>query len=262
MNQKHRLNTAALAYARMGFHVFPCAPGKKKPATPNGFKDATSDIGVIQSLWTQNPNFNVAIETGTKLGDGILAVFDFDPRNGGDATKAKMEEQHGRLPDTARVITGGGGEHLYFVCRPDVMLKAKLGPGIDIKCRGGYVIAAPSIHPDTGLSYEWDAEHNLLEGASIAPLPQWVIDMCAQDSTLTIALPAQDVPRVYVDADTVRDLRSALLSMRADDRDLWIRMGLALRELGDVGRGLWMEWSSQSEKFKPLEAARIWESFK
>lgn len=58
------------------------------------------------------------------------------------------------------------------------------------------------------------------------------------------------------------DLRSALASMRADDRDLWIRMGLALKELGDAGRGLWLEWSQTSEKYDPVDASRTWETFK
>lgn len=65
-----------------------------------------------------------------------------------------------------------------------------------------------------------------------------------------------------VTPETIRDLRSALLSMRADDRDLWIKLGLALFLLGDVGRGLWLEWSASSEKFDPLDAARTWDSFK
>lgn len=56
------------------------------------------------------------------------------------------------------------------------------------------------------------------------------------------------------------DLRSALASMRADDYDLWIRMGHALKELGDVGRGLWLEWSQTSDKYDPADARR-WDTF-
>lgn len=264
MTTKNRLTTSALAYAHMGFHVFPCTPNGKNPATPHGFKDATPDLATTEFRWTQNPNFNIGIRTGTDLDRRVLTVIDVDPRNGGVATLAELQARHGPLPETARVTTGrrDGGQHFYYVCPPDVALKSKLGPGIDIKSRGGYVIAPPSIHPDTGESYEWDELHNLLAGASIAALPQWIIDMCSQEIPTTVILPAQRVASVIVDADTVRDLRSALMSMRADDRDLWVRMGLALRELGDVGRALWMEWSSQSEKFDPLDAARTWESFK
>lgn len=67
---------------------------------------------------------------------------------------------------------------------------------------------------------------------------------------------------VTVDAATIKDLRSALLSMRADDYDIWYRMGLALKELGDAGRGLWLEWSATSEKFDPLAASRAWDHYK
>lgn len=259
---KSQNHLTAIALACKTLKVFPCLPGEKRPATAHGFKDATSDIAAIESWWTQNPNFNVAIRTGTEHDGRLFVVLDVDPRNGGDATMTELLAKHGQLPITARVNTGGGGKHYYFVCAPDVVLKAKLGPGIDIKWRGGYVIAPPSIHPGTGQSYEWDAQHNLLDGASIAALPQWIIDICSQETPVTIQLPDRGASSVYVDDDMVRDLRSALMSMRADDYELWVRMGLALRELGDIGRGLWMEWSSQSEKFDALKAARTWESFK
>lgn len=58
------------------------------------------------------------------------------------------------------------------------------------------------------------------------------------------------------------DLRSALASMRSDDRDLWVRMGLALKALGDQGRGLWLEWSQTSPKYDPADASRSWDSFR
>ncbi|KDB86862.1 AAA domain protein [Bordetella bronchiseptica OSU553] len=67
---------------------------------------------------------------------------------------------------------------------------------------------------------------------------------------------------VPVNAKTVTELRSALLYMRAEDYHLWVNMGLALRELGETGRGLWMEWSATSEKFDSKDAAKKWNSFK
>lgn len=60
----------------------------------------------------------------------------------------------------------------------------------------------------------------------------------------------------------IKGLRSALLFMRADDRELWQRMGHALKTLGDVGRGLWLEWSSTSDKYDPAADTKTWESFK
>ncbi|MBK8438306.1 MAG: AAA family ATPase [Rhodobacter sp.] len=64
-----------------------------------------------------------------------------------------------------------------------------------------------------------------------------------------------------VDAKTVSELRSALMHMRADDYHVWIRMGLALRVLGDTGRGLWLHWSATSDKFDPKQAAKKWDGF-
>jgi len=63
-----------------------------------------------------------------------------------------------------------------------------------------------------------------------------------------------------VDPKTVSELRSALLHMRSDNYDHWINMGMALRELGDIGRGLWLVWSATSEKFDAKQAARKWEA--
>lgn len=65
-----------------------------------------------------------------------------------------------------------------------------------------------------------------------------------------------------VTPEQVAELRSALLSMRSDDRSLWIEVGMALRTLDEQGRALWMEWSAQSDKFDAADAARTWESLR
>ena len=63
------------------------------------------------------------------------------------------------------------------------------------------------------------------------------------------------------DPSAIRDLRSALNHLRADDRDLWIAVGQNLFELGDDGRGLWLTWSQTSEKFDPSDASTRWDTF-
>jgi putative DNA primase/helicase len=67
---------------------------------------------------------------------------------------------------------------------------------------------------------------------------------------------------LFVDDEQVAELRSALCAIRADDRDLWVRMGHALKTIGDRGRALWLEWSQTSEKFDPRDAASKWDSFR
>lgn len=58
----------------------------------------------------------------------------------------------------------------------------------------------------------------------------------------------------------VVDLRSALNQIRADDRDTWIKVAHALRELGDTGRELFHTWSQTSHKYDAADAHRVWES--
>lgn len=62
--------------------------------------------------------------------------------------------------------------------------------------------------------------------------------------------------------ETITHLRSALNFMTADDRDLWQRNGHRLKGLGDIGRGIFMDWSATSDKFDPKADIKTWESFK
>lgn len=65
---------------------------------------------------------------------------------------------------------------------------------------------------------------------------------------------------MYVSSRVISELRSALAYMSSDDRGHWIRMGLSLKCLGDVGRDLWVEWSARSNKWRD-EDEQQWNSF-
>jgi hypothetical protein len=254
------MQTTALKYASMGFPVFPCKVGEKTPATVHGFKDASTTPATIKKAWGAN-QYNIGLNTGAVIGNNFLVVLDIDPRNGGDDTLASLTNIHGALPDTAMVLTGGGGQHYYFLCPVGIELAGKMGNGIDLKSQGGYVIAPPSIHPN-GNSYEWEASSDLLEGHYIANLPVWIIKgYSKQFKVLTSDYTSYSIPLLTIAPEQVVELRSALLHLRADDRDMWVNMGHALKELGEVGRGLWLEWSSTSDKFNAKDDAQKWESF-
>ncbi|WP_295442045.1 PriCT-2 domain-containing protein, partial [uncultured Thiodictyon sp.] len=96
-------------------------------------------------------------------------------------------------------------------------------------------------------------------GATLAPLHTVAV---VSADTATRGERAADAPASLTDANTVKDLRSALASLRSDERETWVRIGLALKSMGDTGRGLWLEWSQGSEKYDAADAARVWESFK
>jgi hypothetical protein len=165
----------ALQYAERGWAVFPCRPRTKKPATQHGFKDATTDTGRIRRWWHDKPDKGIAIATGEVSG---LLVVDIDPRHGGDKTLAELIESHGELPVTTQAMTGGGGIHLLFK-HPGGHIKSRpnaLGPGIDIKADGGYIMAPPSVHPDGGL-YRWAIHREEIEPVET---PEWMLAKLVQ----------------------------------------------------------------------------------
>jgi hypothetical protein len=95
------------------------------------------------------------------------------------------------------------------------------------------------------------------------PLPrERVLAIFPPVAEVASALQATTTEPVVIGSDTQRELRSALASLRADDRKIWVDMGMALNELGDVGRALWFEWAQTSEKYDPADASRVWESLR
>jgi len=151
--QKSSLAKAALAIASRGKPVFPCKPGGKTPLTENGFKDATTNPHKINAWWEEWPNANIGMPTG-KASD--VFVLDVDPDKGGFETLKALEAHQEPLPRTATVKTGREGLHIYLrypddgtVIRNSV---GALGPGLDIRGEGGYVLLPPST---TEGAYEW-----------------------------------------------------------------------------------------------------------
>lgn len=145
------LRNAACEYAARGWAVHPLVPRTKRPLTPHGKDDATSDPATVLGWWQRWPQANIGIHCHAS---GLL-VIDIDPRNGGDETIIDLEDELGDLPPGPRAETGGGGTHFLYR-HPGTDVVGKLGPGVDVKDHG-YILAAPSVHP-SGLRYEWD-EH-------------------------------------------------------------------------------------------------------
>jgi Bifunctional DNA primase/polymerase, N-terminal len=132
---------AALRYAAAGWPVFPCKPGLKEPATPHGFKDATTDPGQIRRWWTRCPAFNVAVATGAPGPD----VLDVDVHPGGSGFEAFNQlKRAGLLTGTKAIIrTPSGGLHIYFD-GTDQANGRLTRHHLDFRGLGGYVLVPPS----------------------------------------------------------------------------------------------------------------------
>src|SRR5262249_37650123 len=176
---------SALVYAAMGWQVFPvygvsdghcacgsvdCGSAGKHPLVAHGLHNATTDSATIKSWFERYPNANVAIRTGA---ESRIVVVDIDPRHRGNETLAELERDHGPVPVTAAVRTGGGGRHLFFR-QPGGIVRSRgnaLGPGIDVRGEGGYVVAVPSIHI-SGDRYEWKVHP---DDPPLAAVPAWML---------------------------------------------------------------------------------------
>ncbi len=66
--------------------------------------------------------------------------------------------------------------------------------------------------------------------------------------------------------DTISDtdrIRSAVSYIDAANRDVWVKIGMALKsELGESGRELWDEWSQSADNYNPRDAADVWRSIR
>jgi hypothetical protein len=158
---------SALALAAKGFHIFPCRPRDKRPATANGLKDATTDTDIIRAWWQQQPDNNIAIATGPASGIFVVDVDGLDA----EATLRRLEAEHGALPATVEVITARG-RHIYFKWPQEPVRNSagKIGLHIDVRGDGGYVLSPPSIHP-SGRRYNWSVD----SASHIAEAPGWLL---------------------------------------------------------------------------------------
>lgn len=172
---------AALAAADRGWRVFPLRPDDKRPAVRDWQERATSDHTRIRACWAAAP-YNV----GIACGPSGLVVLDLDvPKNRGSARAgwtgelirtgtdvlAAVAERTGQpFPSaTYSVVTRSGGTHLYFAAPTGERLRntaGRLGPMVDTRADGGYVVAAGSVVD--GQRYRVRANWE------VADLPGWI----------------------------------------------------------------------------------------
>ncbi len=124
-----------------------CKRAGKHPLTRNGLKDATTNERQVRLFWTQHPHANIGGRMGGEL---RLFAVDSDPRHGGDLSLHDLTEAHGpEWLDTLNNGTGGNGDHFLYHYPEDVEIRnstSKLGPGLDVRGEGGYIVLPPSLH--------------------------------------------------------------------------------------------------------------------
>ncbi|MFQ5508373.1 MAG: DUF3987 domain-containing protein [Leptospirillia bacterium] len=184
----------ALDLAGRGFHVFPVVPDRKTPAIKGWQEAATTDPDRIRQMWRDRPHANIGIYTG-RLGDDdqALLVIDVDNKEGkhGDGVLLDLMEQDLCVSPTMEQRTPSGGRHLiYIVDRAVKQGVDVLGPGLDIRSAGGYIVGPGSVTEQ--------GEYRLLNpGTPPAPADPWVVDRCGRPRPKA----ANRAPLVALDRD-------------------------------------------------------------
>ncbi|MFF4120120.1 bifunctional DNA primase/polymerase [Streptomyces sp. NPDC001714] len=214
------LLAAALCAAAHNWPVICLHPGTKRPAghperscpgvgrcadghhTPE--QRATTDPDLIQAAWARTP-YNVGIATGPA---GLL-VIDLDvckpgeeegAPDGATSFTALCERASEPYPVTYQVRTPSGGRHLYFTAPPGEKLPSsvnRLGPHVDTRAWGGYVVAADSTTPE--------GTYEVVDDAPVAALPHWLTPLLTEPSR-----PAVPLAPLLVPESVTRRARTAL----------------------------------------------------
>lgn len=258
------MTEAASAYVAHGMALVPIPPRMKSPLLQGWNKpenvitriDAAADlvgnIGLAHAYCSPSPTMVLDIDDLTKArawlaerGIDLDALLDADDgvrissgRPGREKLLFRLQAGVSPIP-TKQITDPETGEMvLEFRCAT--------ANGLTVQD-----VLPPSIHPETGQPYKWGGKGSYKAIPEIPPalLEVWraLLKTVASRSSANGGA-VSDSSVIELPPETIQHLRSALLSMRADDRELWVKAGMALKCLGDVGRGLWLEWSLTSEK--------------
>lgn len=167
----------ALWLGEKQFQVFPLIPDRKEPVLEGDWKaHATMDAAKIRAMWGNGKESrNIGLKTGIPMLNGYLVVMDIDIKDGKPGLRAikDLEARHGPLPETFTIRTASGGEHRYYISpHPVGTSNSKIGPGIDVRGVGGYVVGFGSAV--SGKSYSLQKSH------TISLLPDVYVELCGR----------------------------------------------------------------------------------
>jgi len=155
------LPQAAMEYIARGWPVLPLKPRNKQPLTKHGLLEATLDPVVIAQWWLQWPEANIGLRTGE-----AFDVLDVDGAPGAASLITLVPDGY-RHPGP--VQSTGKGWHALFAVTGGRNAANKL-PGLDFRGYNGYIVAAPSVHPN-GHLYRWVRDGDLPEP------PNWLYEI-------------------------------------------------------------------------------------
>ena len=249
------LRAWALHFAARGWHVFPIAPGAKKPPALNRWETrASTDPDQISRWWQHTPH-----TIGIATGPSGLVVIDLDTLKPGQTVPARwatlgissgtgvlraLARQHDTtVTPTFAVTTPSGGWHLYYTAPPGAPLRncqAVIGWKIDTRAHGGYVVAPGSLVPPSG--------YELVDDRDLAELPSWLHQALTPKPPTALPAPAQTIaakPDRYVSAALRGETARVRQARPGQHNAVLCRAAYALGQL--VGAGLLGDTTARAE---------------
>jgi hypothetical protein len=241
----------ALTWVARGFPVVPCSK-TDKGALVRGFgREASpeelaqfSDPETVRAWWSgRYRRDHVGLLTGRGADGRGLVVIDCDmPKEGAeplggrwsgccggtDVLELLAREAGAEWPDTYTVMTPSGGLHLYFRQPEDGPLigcatgagsdlerprPPHLGPLVDVRGLGGYVIAAGSYSQAQGRPYERVSAPDVLP----QPLPGWLLELLRPATAPAAPAPRPAAVRLLPTASRADRYAAAALTGAAED---------------------------------------------
>ena len=189
----------SLKFLKMGLHPIPChRPDDqtkctchhqhqcvsigKHPAMPwHGLQKTGVSKNKLDAWFGEAgsfENYNLGLITGSISNNIFVLDVDLGEGKEGDESLLTLELEHDDLPQTLQTITGSGGRHYFFRAPKNKKIitgKNVLGPGLDVRGEGGFVVCEPSVHAN-GNAYKtkWDL---------IAEAPDWLINLVVEPQT-------------------------------------------------------------------------------
>jgi len=165
-SEKNPMGDCAAAYARLGWSVIPIESGGKKPLVRwERYSRERASEKQVQKWWQKYPGANIGIATGKV--SGFIAV-DIDSAKGRENYINLFGELHNTISQTT-----GKPNSLHLLFNPEntkISNMAGLVPDVDVRGDGGYIIIAPSVHPN-GKKYEWKIDPVEMGLDDLLPLP-------------------------------------------------------------------------------------------
>jgi hypothetical protein len=275
-----------------GYSVIPLMPNEKYPLI-NGWQTAYRNITQSQlDKWLKDyPSHGVGVQTFD------TPAIDIDIRDAMVAEKIH-QELTSLLGDGAILRRVGQAPKFLIPCQTNEPFSKISGQKffdesdikhqIEIHCNGQQFVTF-GYHKGAKVDYEWVSEKSLLEvkrtdlpmiGHALVIEIKGKVEQIITDNTnwgikgaggKIISLRNSQSPVVSIENikppvnKSTEELKAALEMINADDRDIWIKVGMALHHQyqgNDEGFYLWDEWSQPSHKYNIHEMPSKWKSFK